>query len=106
MLHHHNFKFGELLYDAYPDIGLRKEHFVTRNKWAVTENLRGFFRELAAQRGFDPLDPLSWQSLSSKDIKWKKGAGSILNIFGSYPKMIESVFPDIGFDKKAWSMLH
>jgi len=40
-----------------------------KNYWANPNNRRQFFEKFANQRGFDPLDPIKWRSISRAEIR-------------------------------------
>lgn len=78
--------------------------------------LRVFYSELAEEKGLDPLHPQTWYQISRDDVEQRKvGCGSVgsyvltllqngratLKVYGTFPKTIAAVFPDIGLDAQS-----
>eukprot|EP00026_Physarum_polycephalum_P001081 Phypoly_transcript_01082.p1 GENE.Phypoly_transcript_01082~~Phypoly_transcript_01082.p1 ORF type:complete len:1032 (+),score=114.94 Phypoly_transcript_01082:178-3273(+) len=85
------------LLDVFPDIGFNKSKFGKFDKyWADVENQMRFFKQYAAQHGFDPLVPENWYSANLDDLANQKGARSIMVYYGaSCIKALAHIFPNI-----------
>eukprot|EP00026_Physarum_polycephalum_P000781 Phypoly_transcript_00782.p1 GENE.Phypoly_transcript_00782~~Phypoly_transcript_00782.p1 ORF type:complete len:944 (+),score=105.33 Phypoly_transcript_00782:1215-4046(+) len=95
------------LLDVYPDIGLDAHKFKTapRNQWANIQTHKKFFSDLASDKGFDPLLPQNWYSLTGDEIAARKGARNITVYHaGSLAKALCESYPDVKFDTQKLNM--
>eukprot|EP00026_Physarum_polycephalum_P001040 Phypoly_transcript_01041.p1 GENE.Phypoly_transcript_01041~~Phypoly_transcript_01041.p1 ORF type:complete len:1163 (+),score=140.56 Phypoly_transcript_01041:229-3717(+) len=92
--------FGELLLDLYPNIGVDLSKFSNlRYYWQVATNRRKVFIDFATKKGFDPLSPNPWYSVSLKQLQQFKGmTGAIVYYKKNLQNALTDLFPDIGWD--------
>eukprot|EP00026_Physarum_polycephalum_P001152 Phypoly_transcript_01153.p1 GENE.Phypoly_transcript_01153~~Phypoly_transcript_01153.p1 ORF type:complete len:800 (+),score=123.64 Phypoly_transcript_01153:87-2486(+) len=96
-----NFYGGSMvkaLLTLYPDIGLEKRQFATtRNFWQDPNHRRQFFDKLAEKKGFDPLIPDNWYSLSKEAIMNEKFGGAVIyHHDDNIAKALLDLYPAIG----------
>lgn len=103
MLIYHNGSFVKALKQLFPKIRLQENKFnvLPRNYWLDTNHRIQFFKDFAKQRGFDPLLPEGWYSVTTNALLAHKGAGTILSYYNSsFVSALLHLFPDIGLDKQ------
>eukprot|EP00026_Physarum_polycephalum_P002139 Phypoly_transcript_02143.p1 GENE.Phypoly_transcript_02143~~Phypoly_transcript_02143.p1 ORF type:complete len:817 (+),score=78.77 Phypoly_transcript_02143:221-2671(+) len=89
-----------LLY-VYPDIGLEEAWFahLPKNYWSNLDNRRNFFVTFAESKGFNPLIPDPWYSISYEMVYAHKGGPSVLTYYnGNVKSALLHLFPDVAFD--------
>eukprot|EP00026_Physarum_polycephalum_P001164 Phypoly_transcript_01165.p1 GENE.Phypoly_transcript_01165~~Phypoly_transcript_01165.p1 ORF type:complete len:960 (+),score=125.04 Phypoly_transcript_01165:678-3557(+) len=97
----YNKSFIKALLDAFPDIGLDDSRFpnISRGYWENVGNRRIFFDNFAKERGFNPLVPTNWYSVSPKSVKDTKGGIGILSHYDdSLHNALLHLYPNIGLD--------
>jgi len=85
--------------DLYPKIGLHEEKFknAPKNFWTDKDNRKNFFNSFAKSKGFDPLIPENWYSITVADILPVKGGPSVLRFYKQALKdALLDVYPFIG----------
>eukprot|EP00026_Physarum_polycephalum_P001339 Phypoly_transcript_01340.p1 GENE.Phypoly_transcript_01340~~Phypoly_transcript_01340.p1 ORF type:complete len:1070 (+),score=142.73 Phypoly_transcript_01340:227-3436(+) len=102
IVQHYEGNYIDALMGLFPDIGLDKTKFksLPRNYWGDLANRREFFREFAANEGFDALLPENWYNMNVTRFQSYKGGFAVLSYYeGDWTKALIHVFPDIGLDK-------
>jgi len=103
VLNFYNYSLVAASSDIYPDIGLEEHKFlsVLKNYWAVGENRRKFYDNLAKGKNFDPLDPKKWYIISRADVLKIWGGSSVLSYHeDSFVKSLVELYPELGLKPK------
>eukprot|EP00026_Physarum_polycephalum_P000830 Phypoly_transcript_00831.p1 GENE.Phypoly_transcript_00831~~Phypoly_transcript_00831.p1 ORF type:complete len:1315 (+),score=159.79 Phypoly_transcript_00831:513-3947(+) len=90
------------LLHVFPDIGLDKKKFkfLSRNYWIVNElqHKQELFVNFAISKGFDPLIPCNWYSITEAEILSYKDVREMVSYKRGFAKGLLSVFPNIGLE--------
>eukprot|EP00026_Physarum_polycephalum_P001669 Phypoly_transcript_01671.p1 GENE.Phypoly_transcript_01671~~Phypoly_transcript_01671.p1 ORF type:complete len:1064 (+),score=159.93 Phypoly_transcript_01671:260-3193(+) len=101
MLYYFDGSLSDCLLDAYPNIGLKKEKFVLRQRWSDKETRVNFFNALAEKLKFDPLFADNWYTVSVDDASKLKGGIALMKRYNnSIANALVDTFPHIGLDPK------
>jgi len=74
--------------------------------WHNSKNRKAFFLEFAKERGFDPLLPDNWYSITQNDFKSAKRAPSVLRYYKNhYISALLALFPNIGLDRRKFNFV-
>jgi len=88
----------------FKDIGLDASKFPNKlpsKYWTDPSHQRQLFYDFAKEKGFDPLVPDHWYSVTSNEILSFKGGSSMLSHYdGRFVRALLHLFPGIGFDKR------
>jgi len=70
------------------------------------EKLVLHFDNLAKENKLDPLLSENWYSVTSRQVRDRKGGSSVLEYYnGSFTKALEQIYPNIGLDRNKFSVL-
>jgi len=88
---------------VFPDIGLAKNKFpvLPRYYWFGPQHRRRFFEDFAKAKGFDPLVPKNWYTVSIDTILQTKGGERVMLFYGrSLNRALLHLFPEIELEKQ------
>jgi len=107
VLRYYNNSHIPALLDLYPDLGLDKLKFrqVSKNYWMNVDNRLKFFMRFANEKGFEPLVPENWYSMSVRKIRSIKGGSAVLQYYKTFPHALLHLFPNIGLDITKFTIL-
>lgn len=88
--------FPELTFDE------TKFHIAPRNFWKSIQNKRNFMIKFAAHKGFDPLVPENWYTVTPQEFMTSRAARTLLR-YTSFPAAIQNAFPEIGIQSARFS---
>eukprot|EP00026_Physarum_polycephalum_P003286 Phypoly_transcript_03296.p1 GENE.Phypoly_transcript_03296~~Phypoly_transcript_03296.p1 ORF type:complete len:460 (+),score=53.46 Phypoly_transcript_03296:645-2024(+) len=96
------------LMDVYPEVSFELDKWkkVSRMFWNTSKNRRAFFDAYARKKGFDPLVPENWYTVSKKEVNKEHKGSSVLSRHGySVVKALLSIYPSIGLDESKFTIM-
>eukprot|EP00026_Physarum_polycephalum_P002350 Phypoly_transcript_02356.p1 GENE.Phypoly_transcript_02356~~Phypoly_transcript_02356.p1 ORF type:complete len:908 (+),score=118.97 Phypoly_transcript_02356:113-2836(+) len=92
----------------FPEINFDRKLFTQRTiySWTDEKKRKTFFDRFAHDKGFDPLVPGNWYSVTTRMFHDYQGYEAILNYYGGkLSDCLMQLYPDIGLQKSRFNLL-